>query len=93
MKRIIVCCGNSMATSSMIETCVTDLCEKNHIPVEIKKCTVVEASKLVEGGGWDLVIPNGRLDGKGTPVISGMPYLTGIGVEKMEADILAQLKD
>ncbi len=88
MKDIVICCSAAMATSSMIETFVTALLEKNHIEARIKKCTTAEVNGVVKDHHVDLIIPNGNFVCEGVPVISGLPYLTGIGIEKMEKEII-----
>ncbi len=91
MKYIVICCSAAMATSSMIELCVEELLQKNHIEVKIRKCTTAEVSGVVKDHHVDLIIPNGKFVCDGIPVISGLPYLTGMGIEKMEKEIIDTL--
>jgi len=88
MKHIVICCSAAMATSSMIETFVNELLAKNQIEAKIRKCMTAEVNGVVKDQHIDLIIPNGNFVCEDVPVVSGLPYLTGVGIEKMEKEII-----
>lgn len=93
MKTVIVCCGYAMATSTMLESEVSDFLKKNGIEAKIIKCMASEVQGFLAAGNVDLITPSGRYNFDTTvPVISGTAYITGIGKEKVEEKILAVLK-
>ncbi len=88
MKYIVICCHAAMATSSMMETCLKELLEKNNIEAKIRKCTAIEVDGILKDHNVDLIMPNGKFVCEDVPVVSGLPYLTGVGIEKMEKEII-----
>lgn len=88
MKRILVCCSAGQSTSLMVETCLRELLEKNHIEAEIKRCTVQDVYGYLSDFEWDLVVPNCAIDSRGVPCVSGLPYVIGFGAEKTDRAIL-----
>lgn len=90
-KKIIVACGGAVATSSMIAERLTEFCEENGIRVEIVQCRLSEiASNLYN---VDLIVPSSRVRRDyGVPLVVGMPFISGIGIEKTKAQILEILQ-
>ena len=88
MKNIIVCCHAAMASSSVIEACLKQFLEKNQIDASVRKAMTLEMDSILSTEKVDLIVPNGVYRTDKCPVVSGMPYLTGMGVEKMEAKML-----
>ena len=92
MKTVVVCCGSACATSSMLENELKALMQKNHIEGKVMKCRVSEMESVLKAGGIDLIVPSGKYKfDTEVPVISGMAYITGIGKEKVESQILEVL--
>lgn len=89
-KQIVICCHAAMATSSMIEACVKEFLEKNHIDANVEKVKTLVMDEYLNSpvNHVDLIIPNGRYVTDKAPVVSGMPYLTGVGIEEMEKKFL-----
>ena len=42
MKKILVACGNGIATSTVVSTKIKEACEINGIPVMISQCKLLE---------------------------------------------------
>lgn len=93
MKTIVVCCAYAMATSSMLEISVQDFLKRNQLEGKVVKLTFQQVAGYVESHQVDLIIPNGRYQCPDVPVISGIPYLTGVGIPAMEKKILSVLQD
>lgn len=90
-KKIIVACGGAVATSTIAAKKVADLCKKNGIDVEICQVRISEIESNLSGAV--LIVPTSRLKKDyGIPVITGMPFISGAGVEKTEAAILKVLQ-
>lgn len=87
MKKIIVACGGAVATSTVAANKIQDLCTSNGIQVEIYQTRMSEIDSIYEG--YDLIVTTARLEKDyGIPYVNGIPFLTGINVEKAEQDIL-----
>lgn len=91
-KKIIVACGGAVATSTIAANKVTELCKKNGIDVEICQVRISEIESNISGA--DLIVPTSKVKRDyGVPVITGMPFISGVGVEKTEAAILKVLQE
>lgn len=90
-KKVIVACGGAVATSTIAANKVVELCKKNGIDVTIRQ---VRISEIPSNLPADLIVPTSRVKRDfGVPVITGMPFISGVGVEKTETAILKVLKD
>lgn len=91
-KKVIVACGGAVATSTIAANKVVDLCKKNNIDVEICQVRISEIESNLSGAV--LIVPTSKVKRDyGIPVITGMPFISGVGVEKTEAAILKVLQD
>lgn len=90
-KKVIVACGGAVATSTIAANKVVELCKKNGIDVEICQIRISEIESNLSGAV--LIVPTSKVKRDyGIPVITGMPFISGVGVEKTEAAILKVLQ-
>lgn len=92
MKRILVACGNGIATSTVVASKVRDYLSENGVDVSTTQTKLMEVpSKVLD---YDLLITTGQFEGQtgDVPVVKGMPILTGIGVDQTMEEILNILK-
>jgi PTS system galactitol-specific IIB component len=91
-KTVIVSCGTAIATSTVVAKAIEDACKKNGIAVNVKQCKAAEISTYVQQGA-DLIVTTTPLrSDPGIPVIKGLPFLTGIGIDATMKQILDVLK-
>ena len=92
MKRILVACGNGIATSTVVATKVREYLQQHGIDVSTTQTKLMELPGKVQD--YDLLVTTGQFDGQtgGVPVIKGMPILTGIGADQTMEEILNLLK-
>lgn len=91
MKMIVVCCAYGMATSSIMEIALKNMLQKNGVEAQIVKVPMQQVAAYTQSNHVDLIVPNGRFKIDGVPVVSGMPYITGVGVPELEQKLLAVL--
>ena len=90
MKKVIVACGGAVATSTIAANAVKELGDKNGIDIDICQCRISEIPSNLDGAC--LIIPTSRVKRDfGIPCITGMPFISGVGVEKTEKAILEVL--
>ncbi len=90
-KKVIVACGGAVSTSTIAANKVVELCKKNGIDVEICQIRISEIESNLSGAV--LIVPTSKVKRDyGIPVITGMPFISGVGVEKTEAAILKVLQ-
>lgn len=90
-RRVIVACGGAVATSTIAAAEIEKLCKENQIDIEICQMRISEIATSLTG--VVLIVTTTRVKKDyGIPLISGMPFITGIGEEKTRQAILEVLK-
>ena len=89
MKRILVACGNGVATSTVVATKIREKCEENGLAVSVHQCKLLEVES--KASDYDLLVTTGKFTGGNVsiPVIGAIALLTGIG----EDAVLNQIMD
>jgi len=89
-KKVIVACGGAVATSTVAANKIVELCKKNGVDMEICQCRISEIESNLPA---DLIVTTSKVKRDyGVPLITGMPFISGVGVAKTEAAILAVLQ-
>ncbi|MBM7712036.1 PTS sugar transporter subunit IIB [Enterococcus xiangfangensis] len=89
--RVLVACGAGIATSTVVMKKVEELFAKNNLPVEITQIKISEAAGRQDSA--DMLISTTMLPTQyKIPAISAMAFLTGIGTEKVENQIIEAAK-
>lgn len=90
MKRILVACGNGIATSTVVASKIKDYANEKGYEVNIDKTKLLEVRS--KGDNYDLVVTTGNYEGQlSVPIVKGMPLLTGIGQESTLEEIFDKL--
>ncbi|MBP1040275.1 PTS sugar transporter subunit IIB [Vagococcus sp. BWB3-3] len=94
-KRIYVCCGTGIATSTVITKKVSEFLDDEQIQYDISQYIVSDIPSKVANKKPDLVISSTTIsaDLGDVPVILGRSFLTGIGKDQTKAEILAILSN
>ncbi len=92
MKRVLVACGNGIATSTIVATKIREKCEENGIAVTVTQCKLLEVES--KAADFDLLVTTGKFTGGNVsiPVVGAISLLTGIGEEATLEEIIAKLK-
>ena len=89
-KKVIVACGGAVATSTVAANAVVDLAKENGIDVEIAQVRISEIESNLPD---DLIVTTSKVKRDyGVPLITGMPFISGIGADKTKEKILEVLK-
>jgi PTS system galactitol-specific IIB component len=90
-KRILVVCGSGIATSTVVAQKVQQLFEQQQMVADIIQCSVSELPARAPEA--DFAIATTTLPaGINLPVISGIPFLTGVGTQRAIEQIMAFMK-
>lgn len=91
-KVVLVACGTGIATSTVVNTALESLAKDNGIQIEVIQCKIMEVPSYADRA--DLLITTTVVDKDQYkfPVINGRPFLTGMGLDKTKAEILAELQ-
>ncbi|WP_127836791.1 PTS sugar transporter subunit IIB [Clostridium prolinivorans] len=92
MKRVLVACGNGIATSTVVAMKIKEACEDNGINISINQCKLLEVPSKISD--YDLLVTTGKFTGSevNVPVIGAISLLTGIGEEETLEKIIEALK-
>ncbi|MBL1229100.1 PTS sugar transporter subunit IIB [Enterococcus sp. BWB1-3] len=93
-KRIYVCCGSGIATSTVIAKKVKEALDNNGIPYTLDQCTVQQISSKVATLKPDLIVSSAQIttDVKDVPIVMGRSFLTGIKKQETIDEIISILK-
>lgn len=92
-KTVIVSCGTGIATSTVAAKAIEEACKAAGIDVTTKQCKAAEIPILIEQGA-DLIVTTSQMRfDPGIPVVKGLAFLTGIGIDQVVEDILGHLRD
>lgn len=90
-KKILVACGAGIATSTVVMDRIERLLKENQIDAEAKQIKIVEASSLQNEA--DLIVSTTILPTTyQIPAIVAISYITGVGMEETDAEILSYLR-
>ncbi len=91
-KRILVACATGIATSTVVESKLKELLKKHNIQADISHCKIAEINfyKTLLGK-VDLLLVTSPYNDKDVKTLNATPYLTGIGIEQLEKEILKAL--
>lgn len=89
-KRVLIVCGTAIATSTVVAMKVDELLKKHGISADIRRCMTSEAPTASKD--VDLIVATTQVPQVAVPVISGIPFITGIGMDKVEQAILESLR-
>lgn len=90
-KRILVICGTGIATSTVVAQKIKEYCNSRGIDVSIDQKKVMETLRGAEG--YDLVVSTTQVPSSvKTPAVSGLPFITGVGVEETLKEIESKLQ-
>ena len=86
-KKVIVACGGAVATSTIAANAIVELAKENNIDIE-----QVRISEIASNLPADLIVTTSKVKRDfRVPLITGMPFVSGLGVDKTKAKILEVL--
>jgi PTS system galactitol-specific IIB component len=90
-KKVLVICGTGVATSTVVATKIRDCCASRGLDVAVTQGKVMD---LINGTtDADLIVATTQIpDSVTVPVVAGLPFLTGIGLDATLDDIVARLR-
>lgn len=91
-KKVIVACGGAVATSTLAEEEIKELCAENNIPLELVQCRVNEIGSYIDD--VDLICTTAKISQTygDIPIVHGMPFVSGVGIDELKDKILVILR-
>lgn len=85
--KILVACGSGVATSTVAQEAVKEICKKHGIPVRVLKSTMTEIQSKQDDVDVIMVTTNYRKP-VNKPLIKVFGLISGIGKDKIEREIV-----
>lgn len=81
LKRIFVACGSGVATSQTVASKIASMCEDANLPVVVEAVDIKSLENFIDQCDiYVSIVPVGTKNW-GKPTISGIPFLTSIGID------------
>jgi PTS system galactitol-specific IIB component len=89
---IVVSCGTAIATSTHVSIKLKELLAEHGLLIHTIQCRVSEVTDYADLA--DLVVTTAQVPFElKVPVINGLPFLTGLGIEEVIKEIIQALKN
>lgn len=92
MKRIIVACGNGIATSQAVASKVTRELKSHGVEAEVEAVDIKSLDHYLPGADAYISIVKSD-ETYDIPTFSGIPFLTGVGMAQETEKIVHMLQD
>ena len=93
--RILTVCGTGIATSTVAASNCKEMLEKRGLEVEVKECKAIEVKTNIDLFRPDAIVnttPVSDEAAMGVKKFNGLPFLTGMGRDKLVDSIAEYLK-
>lgn len=92
MKKILVVCGNGIASSSIMVAAIQDYLKEQNLEANVEKASLIDLrgdSQAERINSYDLLVSSTKIDNGNIniPVIIGIGILTGIGEDEIFEEI------
>lgn len=88
---VLVACGAGIATSTVVLDHLEELFRRENLKVELVQCKIAEVASLQDDA--ILIISTTILPTKyKIPAISATAYISGLGIEKLDKEILSNFE-
>lgn len=82
VKRIFVACGSGVATSQTVASKIASMCEDYGLEVMVEAVDIKSLESIIDQCDIYVSIVSSGANNWNVPTISGIPFLTGIGMEE-----------
>lgn len=92
LKRVIVACGSGVATSQTVASKVADLLEERGIMADVEAVDIKSLDLYIKTCDVYVSITPTTTSDFDVPVISGIPFLTGVGIDEALEEVIKAIK-
>ena len=91
--RVLIACGTSIATATHVAHTVQETARAAGIEIETAQCKAAEIRGKIQTFTPHLIVHTTPIPADlGVPAFNGIPFLSGIGIDKLKAQIIEALK-
>jgi PTS system galactitol-specific IIB component len=93
-KRILVACGTSIATATHAANAALETAKAAGFDVEVAQCKAAEIRGKIQTFNPHVIIAMTPVPSDlGIPVLNGVPFLSGVGIDQLKADLLKAIQE
>ncbi|MFL0268846.1 PTS sugar transporter subunit IIB [Candidatus Clostridium radicumherbarum] len=81
IKKIFVACGSGVATSQTVASKIASMCEDENLPVSVEAVDIKSLESIIDQCDIYVSIVPLKTKEWGKPTLSGIPFLTGMGID------------
>lgn len=82
MKKIFVACGSGVATSQTVASKIGNMCEDEGLDVSVEAVDIKSLESIIDQCDIYVSIVSTGANTFSVPTISGIPFLTGMGMDE-----------
>ncbi|MCR4406808.1 MAG: PTS sugar transporter subunit IIB [Anaerolineae bacterium] len=92
-KRVLIACGTSIATATVVAEKVKEIAKEAGISVRVAQCKAAEVRGRITTFNPHVIVATTPVPKDlGIPVFNGVPFLSGVGMDVLKAQILEALR-
>lgn len=92
-KRVLIACGTAIATATVVAHKVKEIAKEAGIQVSVVQCKAAEVrGRIATFNPHAIVATTPVPKDLGIPVFNGVPFLSGVGMDALKAQIVEALK-
>ena len=92
-KRVLIACGTAIATATVVAEKVKEIAKEAGIQVSVVQCKAAEVrGRIATFNPHAIVATTPVPKDLGIPVFNGVPFLSGVGMDELKAQIVEALK-
>lgn len=92
-KRILVACGTSIATATVVAEKLKEIAKEAGVRVNVVQCKAAEIRGRITTFNPHVIVATTPVPKDlGVPVFNGVPFLSGLGMDQLKAQIVEALK-
>jgi PTS system galactitol-specific IIB component len=92
-KRVLIACGTAIATATVVAEKVKEIAKEAGVPVNVAQCKAAEVRGRISTFSPHVIVATTPVPKDlGIPVFNGVPFLSGVGMDELKAQIVEALK-
>ena len=90
---MLIACGTSIATATVVAQKVKEIAKEAGLTVDVLQCKAAEIRGRIATFNPHVIVATTPVPKDlGLPVFSGIPFLSGVGMDELEAQIVEALE-
>jgi PTS system galactitol-specific IIB component len=92
-KRVLVACGTSIATATVVAEKIKEFAKEAGLTVKVVQCKAAEVRGRISTFNPHVIVATTMVPKDlGIPVFNGVPFLSGVGMDELKAQIVEALQ-